>query len=142
MPLGHATITSVNRGSLTVSIFFLLIHSQISTELMSTTGLDGAFRPHGPEDLRDVISAYQKRVSETVRRFDGFVAKYLGDGVLAFFGSPQAHEDAAELAVQASLELTRAREQGYATVKTKYVVIWERVDGKSKLDSDIWNLNK
>jgi class 3 adenylate cyclase len=54
-----------------------------------------------PEDLREVISAYQKCVAETVRRFDGFVAKYLGDGVLIYFGYPQAHEDDAERAVRA-----------------------------------------
>jgi hypothetical protein len=57
-----------------------------------------------PEDLREVISAYQKCVAETVRRFDGFVAKYMGDGVLAYFGYPQAHEDDAERAVRAGLE--------------------------------------
>ena len=58
-----------------------------------------------PEDLRDVISSYQKCVTETVRRFDGFVAKYMGDGVLAYFGYPQAHEDDAERAVRAGLDL-------------------------------------
>ena len=58
-----------------------------------------------PEDLREVISAYQKCVAETVRRFDGFVAKYMGDGVLVYFGYPQAHEDDAERAVRAGLEL-------------------------------------
>jgi class 3 adenylate cyclase len=46
-----------------------------------------------PEDLREVISAYQKCVAETVQRFGGFVAKYMGDGVLVYFGYPQAHED-------------------------------------------------
>ena len=60
------------------------------------------------EDLREVISAYQKCVAETVQRFDGFVAKYMGDGVLVYFGYPQAHEDDAERAVQAGLELTAA----------------------------------
>jgi class 3 adenylate cyclase len=45
-----------------------------------------------PEDLREVISAYQKCVSETVQRFGGFVAKYMGDGVLVYFGYPQAHD--------------------------------------------------
>jgi hypothetical protein len=48
---------------------------------------------------------YQKCVAETVRRFDGFVAKYLGDGVLVYFGYPRAHEDDAERAVRAGLEL-------------------------------------
>jgi class 3 adenylate cyclase len=58
-----------------------------------------------PEDLREVISAYQQCVAETVQRFGGFVAKYMGDGVLVCFGYPQAHEDDAERAVRAALEL-------------------------------------
>jgi class 3 adenylate cyclase/predicted ATPase len=61
-----------------------------------------------PEDLREVISAYQTCVAEMVRRFGGFVAKYLGDGVLAYFGYPQAHEDDAERAVRSGLELIAA----------------------------------
>jgi class 3 adenylate cyclase/predicted ATPase len=61
-----------------------------------------------PEDLREVISTYQKCVAETVRRFGGFVAKYMGDGVLAYFGYPQAHEHDAELAVRAGLALVEA----------------------------------
>ena len=44
-----------------------------------------------PEDLRKLISAYQKSVTETVQRYGGFVAKYMGDGVLVYFGYPQAH---------------------------------------------------
>jgi class 3 adenylate cyclase/predicted ATPase len=58
-----------------------------------------------PEDLREIISTYQKCVTETVRRFDGFVARYMGDGVLAYFGYPRAHEDDAERAVRAGLNL-------------------------------------
>ena len=61
-----------------------------------------------PEDLREIISAYQKCVAETVQRFGGFVAKYMGDGVLIYFGYPQAHEDDAERAVRAGLELVTA----------------------------------
>ena len=57
------------------------------------------------EDLREVISAYQKCVAEAVQRFGGFVAKYMGDGVLVYFGYPQAHEDDPERAVRAGLEL-------------------------------------
>jgi class 3 adenylate cyclase len=60
-----------------------------------------------PEDLREVISASQKRVPKTVQRFDGLVARYMGDGVLVYFGYPRAHEDDAERAVQAGLELVR-----------------------------------
>ena len=61
-----------------------------------------------PEDLREVISAYQNAVAGTVQRFDGFVAKYMGDGVLVYFGYPQAHEDDAERAVRTGLELVAA----------------------------------
>src|SRR5262249_34676193 len=61
-----------------------------------------------PEDLRELISAYQKCVTEAVHRFGGFVAQYLGDGVLAYFGYPEAHEDDAERAVRAGLELIAA----------------------------------
>src|SRR5215469_9533337 len=57
-----------------------------------------------PEDLREVISAYQKCVAETVARFGGFVAKYMGDGVLVYFGYPQAHEDDAERAIRCGSE--------------------------------------
>ena len=63
-----------------------------------------------PEDLREVIGKYHKDVAMVVGRFDGFVAKYMGDGVLAYFGYPQAHEDDAERAVRAGLEIvTTAR---------------------------------
>jgi len=61
-----------------------------------------------PEDLREVISAYQNSVAETVGRFGGFVAKYMGDGVLVYFGYPQAHEDDAERAVRVGLQLVAA----------------------------------
>jgi class 3 adenylate cyclase len=71
------------------------------SDLVGSTALSAAM---DPEDLREVISAYQNRVAETVRRFGGFVAKYLGDGVLVYFGYPQAHEDDAERAVRAGLE--------------------------------------
>ena len=62
-----------------------------------------------PEDLRDLITAYQTCVAETVRRHGGFVAKYLGDGVPVYFGYPQAHEDDAEQAVRAGLETIAMR---------------------------------
>src|SRR6201987_6445312 len=61
-----------------------------------------------PEDLRELISAYHTCVAEAVRRFGGFVAQYLGDGVLVYFGYPEAHEDDAERAVRAGLELIAA----------------------------------
>jgi class 3 adenylate cyclase len=75
------------------------------SDLVGSTALSARM---DPEDLREVISAYQKCVAETVCRFGGFVAKYLGDGVLVYFGYPQAHEDDAERAVRAGLELATA----------------------------------
>jgi class 3 adenylate cyclase len=56
-----------------------------------------------PEDLREIISAYHSAVTEIVTGFDGFVSRYMGDGVLVYFGYPQAHEDDAERAVRAGL---------------------------------------
>jgi class 3 adenylate cyclase/tetratricopeptide (TPR) repeat protein len=58
-----------------------------------------------PEDLREIIGAYHRCVADAVGRFGGFVAKYMGDGVLVYFGYPQAHEDDAEQAVRAGLAL-------------------------------------
>src|SRR6202007_1572304 len=75
------------------------------SDLVGSTALSARM---DPEDLREVISAYQKCVAETVRRFGGLVAKYMGDGVLIYFGYPQAHEDDAERAVRAGLELVEA----------------------------------
>src|SRR6516225_8305186 len=75
------------------------------SDLVGSTALSARM---DPEDLREVISAYQKSVAETVQRFGGFVAKYMGDGVLVYFGYPQAHEDDAERAVRAGLELAAA----------------------------------
>ncbi len=59
-----------------------------------------------PEDFRELIGAYQVRVTAAVERAGGFVAKYMGDGVLAYFGYPHAHEDDPERAIRAALELT------------------------------------
>jgi len=61
-----------------------------------------------PEDLREIIGAYHGCVAETIARFGGFVAKYMGDGVLVYFGYPQAHENDAEQAVRAGLALVDA----------------------------------
>jgi class 3 adenylate cyclase len=75
------------------------------SDLVGSTALSARM---DPEDLREVISSYQKCVAETVQRCGGFVAKYMGDGVLIYFGYPQAHEDDAERAVRAGLELVAA----------------------------------
>jgi class 3 adenylate cyclase/tetratricopeptide (TPR) repeat protein len=72
------------------------------SDLVGSTALSARM---DPEDLRELISAYQKCVAETVRRFGGFVARYFGDGVLVYFGYPEAHEDDADRAVRAGLEV-------------------------------------
>src|SRR5262245_5723877 len=74
-------------------------------DLVGSTALSGRM---DPEDLQEVIAAYRKCAAEIVRRFDGFVAQYLGDGILVYFGYPQAHEDDGERAVRAGLELIAA----------------------------------
>ena len=63
---------------------------------------------YDPEDLREIVGTYHRAVTDTVGRFDGFVAKYMGDGVLIYFGYPQAHEDDAERAVRAGLAVIGA----------------------------------
>src|SRR6516165_5057012 len=75
------------------------------SDLVGSTALSARM---DPEDLREVIATYHKCVADIVCRFDGFVAKYMGDGVLVYFGYPQAHEDDAERAVRAGLEAIAA----------------------------------
>ena len=102
------------------------------SDLVGSTALSARM---DPEDLREVISAYQKCVAETLGRFGGFVAKYMGDGVLICFGYPQAHEDDAERAVRAGLELvtavtalkTRAPLQTRVGIATGLVVVGDRI---------------
>jgi class 3 adenylate cyclase len=69
-------------------------------DLVDSTALSARL---DPEDLREVIAAYHRAVTDVVRSLDGFVAKYMGDGVLVYFGYPQAHEDDAERSVRAAL---------------------------------------
>ena len=85
------------------------------SDLVGSTALSAHM---DPEDLRGIIFAYQKCVTQTVHRFDGFVARYMGDGVLVYFGYPLAHEDDAERAVQAGLETIAA----VSALKTRAVL--------------------
>jgi predicted ATPase/class 3 adenylate cyclase len=66
-----------------------------------STGMD-------PEDLRDVIASFLNRCSAAIKRYDGFIAKYMGDGILAYFGYPRAHEDEAERSARAGLDILDA----------------------------------
>jgi len=74
-------------------------------DLVGSTPLSTRF---DPEDLREIVGAYHRCVADTVARFGGFVAKYMGDGVLIYFGYPEAHEDDAERAVRAGLAVIDA----------------------------------
>ena len=92
-PVASVPITTeAERRQLTVMFSDLVGSTELSTKL-------------DPEDLREVVAAYHRGVAENVGRFGGFVAKYMGDGVLIYFGYPQAQEDDAERAVRAGLAL-------------------------------------
>jgi class 3 adenylate cyclase/predicted ATPase len=80
---------------------------QVTVMFIDLVGSTALSTRMDPEDLREIVSAYQKCVAETVRRSDGFVARYMGDGVLTYFGYPQAHEDDAERAVRVGLDLIK-----------------------------------
>ena len=74
-------------------------------DLVGSTALSSRL---DPEDLREVIGAYHNCVAETIERYNGFIARYMGDGMLIYFGYPHAHEDNAERAVRAGLAVVEA----------------------------------
>jgi class 3 adenylate cyclase len=74
-------------------------------DLVGSTALSARL---DPEDLQQILRAYQSRVKDVVRGHDGYIARYMGDGALIYFGYPQAHEDDAERAVRAGLELVKS----------------------------------
>ena len=74
-------------------------------DLVGSTALSGQL---DPEDLREVVRAYQETAAEVIARFEGHIAQYLGDGLLVYFGYPSAHEDDAQRAVRAALEIIEA----------------------------------
>src|ERR1700722_213025 len=78
---------------------------QLTVMLCDLVGSTGLTARVDPEDMREVIRAYQDACSGAVARYDGFVAKFMGDGVLAYFGFPRAHEEDAERAVRAGLDI-------------------------------------
>ena len=94
-PAAIAAAPEAERRQLTVMFCDLVGSTALST------GMD-------PEDLRDVIASYQSRCSAAIRHYNGFVAKYMGDGILVYFGYPRAHEDEAERSVRAALDIVDA----------------------------------
>jgi len=102
-PAVTAAAPEAERRQLTVMFCDLVGSTALST------GID-------PEDLRDVITSYQNRCSAAIRRYDGFVAKYMGDGILVYFGYPRAHEDEAERSARAALDIVDAMAEVNAAV--------------------------
>ena len=99
-----------------------------------------------PEDLREVIAAYHRAVAEVVAGFDGFVAKYMGDGVLVYFGYPRAHEDDAERAVRAGLgsidavgrlDVKSAKLQARVGIATGLVVVGDLIGEGSAQEQSV-----
>ena len=99
-----------------------------------------------PEDLREVIAAYHKCAAEVVGSFNGFVAKYMGDGVLIYFGYPEAHENDAENSVRAALAMIDAvkglavgevRQSVRIGVATGLVVVGELVGSGSAQERNV-----
>jgi class 3 adenylate cyclase len=76
-------------------------------DLVDSTALSGQL---DPEEYRDVVRAYQTACTEVIRRYDGHIAQLLGDGLLVYFGYPQAHEDDAQRAVRTGLGILAAME--------------------------------
>jgi class 3 adenylate cyclase len=120
-PTAPRAASAAERRQITVMFCDLVGSTALSTQL-------------DPEDLGGVIAAYHKCTAETVARFGGYVAKYMGDGVLIYFGYPEAHEGDAENAVRAGLALVEAivelfakdgRHQVRVGVATGLVVVGE-----------------
>jgi class 3 adenylate cyclase len=122
IPPAPRAASAAERRQLTVMFCDLVGSTALSTQL-------------DPEDLREVIAAYHKSVAATVGRFGGYVAKYMGDGVLVYFGYPEAHEADAENGVRAGLALidsitqlfAEGRHQVRIGIATGLVVVGELV---------------
>ncbi|NUM76947.1 zinc ribbon domain-containing protein, partial [candidate division KSB1 bacterium] len=93
-----AKVPEAERRQLTVMFCDLVGSTALATKL-------------DPEELREVVQQYQKACADTVNRFDGHIAQYLGDGVMVYFGYPVAHEDDARRAVRAGLEIVDATQK-------------------------------
>src|SRR5215468_2225349 len=96
-PSTAPSIRDAERRQLTVMFCDLVDSTRLSSQL-------------DPEDLREVVRTYQQVCSEIITRFDGHIAQLLGDGLLVYFGYPQAHEDDAQRAVRAGLDMLAAME--------------------------------
>lgn len=84
---------------------------QLTVMFCDLVGSTALSRELDPEDLREVIRSYQKCAGQVVARYDGFVARHMGDGILVYFGYPHAHEDDAARAIHTGLEIVEALNQ-------------------------------
>jgi class 3 adenylate cyclase len=133
VPDTSAAASAAERRQLTVMFCDLVGSTELSARL-------------DPEDLREVIAAYHRAVAEIVAGIDGFVAKYMGDGVLVYFGYPQAHEDDAERAVRAGLGVIDAvgrldvgsvRLQARVGISTGLVVVGDLIGAGSAQEQSV-----
>jgi class 3 adenylate cyclase/tetratricopeptide (TPR) repeat protein len=105
--LGYADKSSKSTGPVHLPQDDAAERRQLTVMFCDLAGSTALSARLDPEDMRQVIRAYQDACSGVVARYDGFVAKFMGDGILAYFGFPHAHEDDAERAVRAGLEIAR-----------------------------------
>src|SRR3954451_16974840 len=101
IPAGNAILHGGERRQLTVMFCDLVGSTALSEKL-------------DPEELRDLLHAYRTLCGDVIARYDGFVARYVGDGILTYFGWPAAHEDDAERAVRAALEVVQTTKRASA----------------------------
>ena len=108
--LGSAPVTSVGDASISPgpALRDTAERRQLTVMFCDLVGSTALSSRLDPEDMREIIGAYHRCCAEQITKAGGFVAKYMGDGVLAYFGYPQAHEDDAERAVRAALGLIEA----------------------------------
>jgi class 3 adenylate cyclase/predicted ATPase len=109
MPVSARHAPEAERRHLTVLFCDLVDSTHLSRQL-------------DPEDYRAVVRAYQAAAAAVIQRFAGYMAQYLGDGLLVYFGYPHAHEDEAQRAVQASLELVEAMAPLNTRLESQYEV--------------------
>jgi class 3 adenylate cyclase len=112
-------------------------------DLVGSTALSARL---DPEDLREIIAAYHRAVAQVVAGFDGFIAKYMGDGVLIYFGYPRAHEDDAERAVRSGLglidavsrlDVKSAQLQAHVGIATGLVVVGDLIGEGSAQEQSV-----
>jgi class 3 adenylate cyclase/predicted ATPase len=109
-PISPAPSVEAERRQLTVMFCDLVGSTALSTKL-------------DPEDLREVISAFQDTCRKAIEHYAGFIARYMGDGMLVYFGYPRAHEDDAERAVRAGLDVVRSMADLNADIGRRHEVV-------------------